>query len=135
MTTVIKIQSVATPESLDLRCILEGMYRKLGGVEYVGFPDDNTIELRLSGDYNFLGEYGIHRMTRISPRQESLIPITSHVMVEINGMTRDEIVCSYVFFPTMKAQNHFIGLSTRDLMAVLNGSPLGMNPVRDEVPA
>lgn len=136
MKTKIKIHSFGTPESLDLRCILEGMYRKMGEVDKVRFPDDNTIELILDGDYEYLGEYGIHEMTRVSPRFEDDRPRTSHVMVEINGKIREEIVCSYVFYPIEKAHNHFVGRTTTDLMYVLSGNPLGMKMKRNEnVPA
>jgi hypothetical protein len=130
MSTTIKIYSFGSKESLDLRCILEGMYRRFGRVVRTDFPDDNTVEIELAGEYDFSGEYGIHKMTRLSPREESPRPRTSYVMVEINECRREEIVCSYTFNPIPNVENHILDISTSDLMWVLGGNPLGMKQIR-----
>lgn len=122
----IKIHSFGNPESLDLRCILEGMYRKAGRVMDVSFPNSHTIRIRLEEQFNYENEFGIHRMIRMSPRDEDMKPRSSHVMVEINGKSRDSVVCTYTFFPQSFVENHLTGKSTRDLMYVLGGHPLGM---------
>ncbi len=120
----IKIQSFGTKESLDLRNILEGMYRRVGRVLEVSFPDNNTIEMTLESDMDFRYEYGIHEMSRVSPRESDGKPRTSHAMVEIDGMTREEIVASYNFYPNQLAKNYLNG-RVDDLFRVLNGNPLG----------
>lgn len=129
----IKIHSFGTPESLDLRCILEGMYRRVGTVEDVSFPDDNTIRIKLAEFFDYQNEYGIHRMRRVSPRSEDLQEITSHVMVEINGKKRETVICTYTFFPQSFVENHLTGRTTRDLMYVLSGHPLEMK-IDEKVP-
>lgn len=120
----IKIRSYGTKESLDFRNILEGMYRRMGNVVGVEFPDEHTIQLNFDGQFDFYNEYGIHEMTRISPRDESGLPRTSHVLVEINGKSREEIVATYSF-PKGVAENHLTGAKD-DLMWVLSGNPLGI---------
>lgn len=121
----IKILSFGTAESLDLRCILEGMYRKVGKVESVEFPDEHTTQLNIHADFYYDNEYGIHEMVRMSPRSSDGNPRRSHVMVEIDGRVRESIVCLYRFTPTYLARNYMNSRETTDLMAVLGGNPLG----------
>jgi protein subunit release factor B len=122
----IKIHSFGTPESLDLRCILENMYRKAGVLEKVRFPDDNTVQLTLDGEYVYEYEYGIHKMVRISPRDTEFRRRSSYVMVEINGKARDYPIVSYIFHPRMVVKNHLLMKESSDLFGVLNGNPLGL---------
>jgi hypothetical protein len=126
MRMEIKIHSFGTPESLDLRCILENMYRKAGELERVSFPDDNTVQLTLDGEYVYEYEYGIHQMVRISPRDSEVRRRSSYVMVEIDGKTRDYPIAAYVFVPRLVAKNHLLRKESNDLFGVLNGRPLGL---------
>lgn len=125
------LHSFGTSESLDLRCILEGMYRKTGRVKDVSFPDANKVRILLDNFYGYENEYGIHRMIRVPPRAEELKPSSSHVMVEIEGKTRDTIVCTYTFFPQSLVENNVTGKKTRDIIHVLNGHPL---EIEEQVP-
>ncbi len=126
----IKIHSFGTPESRDFRCILEGMYRRVGKVESVDFPCKETIRLVIAGEFDYLHEYGIHRMSRFSPRFNTQWQHKSFVMVEIDGKTRDELVCTYEFEPH-KAKNLLNGRETSELFEVLGGKPLGLHPIYD----
>ena len=121
----IKIHSFGSAESLDLRNVLEGMYRRMGEVVDVSFPDDNTTRIVIKGNFRYENEYGIHRMIRVSPRYEDDKRRTSHVMVEINGKSRDSVICTYDFDKFL-ARNHITDKIDRDLYYVLNGHPLEM---------
>jgi protein subunit release factor B len=83
----------------------------------VAVPDDEGLSFRY--------ECGWHRLVRISPFDEQHRRHTSFVLVEINGITSDELVCSYIFDPYTKAINHLTGKQTDDVQNVLAGHPLG----------
>lgn len=129
----IRIHSFGTPESLDLRCILEGMYRRVGIARDVSFPDANTVRILLEEFYGYENEFGIHRMIRVSPRADNFKPSSSHVMVEINGKVREVVVCTYTLFPQTFVENHITGKKTRDLFHVLGGHPLEID-VDEKIP-
>lgn len=129
----IKLHSFGNPDSYESRCILEGMYRRLGEAA-VKFPDDNTIELDFEGNFDTRFEYGIHRIVRVSPRHADGLPRTSYVMVEIDGKKRDFPICSYVFHPYEVAKNYLNKRETCDLMGVLGGKPLGLRRIEEVKP-
>ncbi len=129
----IKIHSFGSPDSTDLRCILEGMYRRVGQVRDVSFPSSHTVRILLEEYFGYENEFGIHRMIRIPPNSEDLKPRSSHVMVEINGKIRESVVCTYTFFPEFLVENHITGKRTRDLMHVLGGHPLEIQ-LRESIP-
>ena len=123
----IKIHSFGTSESLDFRCILEGMYRKVDRVEQVLFPDANTVQLILNGDYKYEYEYGIHQLIRISPRDVEGRRHASYVMVEIDGKTREYPVACYSLIPNRTyAKNIILNKASDNVYDVLNGKPLGL---------
>ena len=130
----IKIHSFGTPESLDFRCILEGMYRKAGDVERVLFPDENTVHLILSGNYEYEYEYGIHQLIRISPRDSDGRRHSSYALVEINGRTREYPIACYSLIPNRTyAKNHILNRSSDNIWDVLNGKPLGLERKCDDL--
>lgn len=108
---------------MHFRSMLASMYKNFG--DGVIFTDAESITVEFEGEYDTNAEYGIHRLVRISPYDPQKRRHTVFAMVEIDGKSREEQVCSYVFDPFTMAKNYINGKETENVEEVLSGKPLG----------
>lgn len=120
---------VPTEDNRDFLNTLAKMYIKSSF--YNGFylkksADEVSIHCK---SCNFENEVGVHRLVRISPFDKQHRRITCFNIVEIDGVSRKDMVCSYVLHPFTMAKNYFVeGSETEDVEYVLSGHPLALLP-------
>lgn len=135
MTQINITAGANSPESHAFRDILVGMYQEsffsnFGhyALQHLTFGLTKVLIFNKSADY--LHEYGIHKLTRISPLDTQNRRHTSFCIVEINGRRRNQIVCSYILDPYHNAVNHLNFSETTNVKQVLTHIPLGFRWIK-----